>query len=293
MQPDLNRRPVGPQSNTLTTRPQWPPDQIYPGSSKGGGGIVRANSPAMCRPSPARGFSPRLVRAFTMGPCSSLTCGTWPRKRGPPAGSIPPANIPLSIPISPRSIPPGQYPQNNTANQYPGGYCQGGDIDRRILTGGYWRGDIVRGDIDLGDIDWGVLIWGDIVRGDIDLGGYRLGVLIWGDIVRGILIWGDIDWGIMTGGILTGDIDWGILAVGYWLGGYWSGGILIWGDIARGDIDLGDIAGGILSCYLPGLHCGRHGRVTGTYLQDDQEKKRKRIFPLYQYSNNWLDRDFC
>ena len=33
-----NRRPVGPQSNTPTTRPQWPPKseyQIYPGSSTG------------------------------------------------------------------------------------------------------------------------------------------------------------------------------------------------------------------------------------------------------------------
>ena len=34
---DSNRRPVGPQSTTLTTRPRWlPEDQIHPGSSTGG-----------------------------------------------------------------------------------------------------------------------------------------------------------------------------------------------------------------------------------------------------------------
>ena len=55
---DLNRRPVGPQSNTPTIRPQWPPKlkvQLYPGFLGGpywGGGGDCENSPATCRPSP-------------------------------------------------------------------------------------------------------------------------------------------------------------------------------------------------------------------------------------------------
>ena len=86
-QADSNRRPVGPESNTPTTRPRWPPQvagsfisRVYPGPRSFSllhGGIVCENNPATYRSRPSPGGQQRHV----MSGCVTVGSHIVVRKR--------------------------------------------------------------------------------------------------------------------------------------------------------------------------------------------------------------------